>query len=192
MTLAVDGVARGTTEGVVIARQVEVVLPLVRAMALKIIGVEIRHDTGGCRIDEIADAVIGHGYGRGVVGVGRRDELPRVIVSVVGCDATRPGAASEFAIGRVGVARALSVGVEFVRHAARRFVVEPASGVASVRGAEGVAPYHRDVRLLAVGRHRDLVAVGVVGVGGREPFRVGHRGKAASTTLRILIASNES
>ena len=28
--------------------------------------------------------------------------------------------------------------------------------------------------------------------GGREPFRVRHRGEAASTTLRILIASNES
>ena len=38
----------------------------------------------------------------------------------------------------------------------------------------------------------DRAAEGVVGVGGRESFRVGHRGEAASTTLRILIASNES
>ena len=38
----------------------------------------------------------------------------------------------------------------------------------------------------------DGAAEGVVGVGGREPFCVGHRGEAASTALRILIASNES
>ena len=38
----------------------------------------------------------------------------------------------------------------------------------------------------------DRAAEGVVGVGGREPFCVGHRGEAASTALRILIASNES
>ena len=38
----------------------------------------------------------------------------------------------------------------------------------------------------------DRAAEGVVGVGGREPFRIRHRGEAASTTLRILIASNES
>ena len=38
----------------------------------------------------------------------------------------------------------------------------------------------------------DDAAEGVVGVGGLEPFRVRHRGEAASTTLRILIASSES
>ena len=38
----------------------------------------------------------------------------------------------------------------------------------------------------------DRAAEGVVGVGGREPFRVRHRREAASTTLRILIASSES
>ena len=38
----------------------------------------------------------------------------------------------------------------------------------------------------------DDAAERVVGVGGREPFRVRHRGEAASTTLRILIASSES
>ena len=38
----------------------------------------------------------------------------------------------------------------------------------------------------------DDATEGVVGVGGRETFRVGHRCEAASTTLRILIASSES
>ena len=38
----------------------------------------------------------------------------------------------------------------------------------------------------------DRAAECVVSVGGREPFRVGHRREAASTPLRILIASNES
>ena len=38
----------------------------------------------------------------------------------------------------------------------------------------------------------DRAAECVVSVGGREPFRVGHRREAASTPLRILIASSES
>ena len=41
-------------------------------------------------------------------------------------------------------------------------------------------------------RFGDDAAEGVVSVGGREPFRVRNRGEAASTTLRILIASSES
>ena len=41
-------------------------------------------------------------------------------------------------------------------------------------------------------RFGDDASEGVVGVGGREPFRVRHRGEAASTALRILIASSES
>ena len=45
----------------------------------------------------------------------------------------------------------------------------------------------------ATGLHfGDDATEGVVSVGGREPFRVGHRCEAASTTLRILIASSES
>ena len=41
-------------------------------------------------------------------------------------------------------------------------------------------------------RFGDDAAEGVVSVGGREPFRIRHRGEAASATLRILIASSES
>ena len=47
MTLAVDGVAGTTAERIVVARQVEVVLPLVGAMTVDVIGVEVRHDTFG-------------------------------------------------------------------------------------------------------------------------------------------------
>ena len=47
LTLAVDGVAGTTAERIVVARQVEVVLPLVGAMTVDVIGVEVRHDTFG-------------------------------------------------------------------------------------------------------------------------------------------------
>ena len=143
MAGAVDRVAGGTTEGVVIARQVEVVLPLVGAMAVDVVSVEVRHDTCGCRVDEVANAVVGHGDGRGdtvVVIFGAR-QIARVVVRVVGCNATRPGATGEFAVGRVGVRRALAVGVHLVRHTTRRFVVEPTGHVA-IRE-----------RLVAVGGH---------------------------------------
>ena len=40
MAGAVDRVAGGTTKGVVVARQIEVVLPLVRAMAVDVVSVE--------------------------------------------------------------------------------------------------------------------------------------------------------
>ena len=195
MAGAVDCVAGGTAEGVVIARQIEVVLPLVRAVALKIIGVEVRDDAGGRGIDEVTDAVVRHCDGRGhaiVVIFGAR-EITGVILGVVGDDAARPSAASEFAVGGVVIARALAVGVEFVGHAARRFVVEPAGGVAASE------------RLVAVGRHCDLVAVNVIGVvdrvgrtalGGDAPFgvvggrdgvaqRVGHRDLAAERVVGI-------
>ena len=152
MAGAVDRVAGGTAEAVVIARQIEVVLPLVGAMALKIIGVEVGDNASGSCVNEVSNAVVGHGDRRGRVGVGRRDELSRVVVRVVGCDAARPGAACEFAVGGVVIARPLSVGVEFVGHAARWFVVEPAGRVAVGE------------RLVAVGRHCDLVAIGIVRV----------------------------
>ena len=93
MAGAVDRVARGAADGVVVARQVEVVLPLVGAMAVDVVSVEVRHDTCGCRVDEVANAVVGHGDGRGRVGVGRRDELSRVIIGIVGDDAACPNAA---------------------------------------------------------------------------------------------------
>ena len=145
MTCAVDRVASRTTEGVVVARQIEIVLPLVRAMAVEIVGVEVGDDARGRGIDEVADAVVRHGDGRGdtvVVIFGAR-QIARVVVRVVGCNATRPGATGEFAVGRVGVRRALAVGVHLVRHTTRRFVVEPTGHVA-IRE-----------RLVAVGRHQD-------------------------------------
>ena len=154
MTFAVDRVAGGAAEGVVVARKIEVVLPLVGAMAVEIVGVDVRDDAGGRGIDEVTDAVVRHCDGRGhaiVIIFGAR-EITGVIIGVVGDDAARPSAASEFAVGSVVIARALAVGVEFVRHTARRFVVEPAGGVAVRK------------RLIAIGGHRDLVAVGVVGV----------------------------
>ena len=93
MAGAVDCVAGGTAEGVVETGQLEVVLPLVGAMAVEIVGVEVRDDTGGGGFGQVADAVIGHGDCRGRVGVGRRDELSRVIVGIVGDDAACPNAA---------------------------------------------------------------------------------------------------
>jgi len=104
---AVDRVTGETTKGVVVARQVEVVLPLVGAMALKIIGVEIRDNASGSCVNEVSNAVVRHGDGRGIVGVGCRDELPGVVVGVVGYDTARPGAAGELAVGGVRVRRAL-------------------------------------------------------------------------------------
>lgn len=109
MTGAVDRVAGRTAEGVVETSQMEVVLPLVRAMAVDVVSVEVRHDTCGCRVDEVANAVVGHGDRRGhtvVVIFGAR-QITGVVVGVVGCDATRPNAAGELAVGGVGVGRAL-------------------------------------------------------------------------------------
>ena len=60
LTGAVDGVAGVAAEGVVVARQVEVVLPLVGAVAVDIVGVEVRDDIGGCRFGHVADAVVRH------------------------------------------------------------------------------------------------------------------------------------
>ena len=107
MTLAVDGVARGASEGVVIARQVEVVLPLVGAVADEVVGVEIRDNASGSCVNEVSNAVVRHGDGRGRVGVFGAREITRVVVGVVGDDTSRPRAASEFAVGRVRVGRAL-------------------------------------------------------------------------------------
>ena len=92
---AVDRVAGGTAEAVVIARQVEVVLPLVGAMTVEVVGVEVRDDAGGCRVDQIADAVVDHGDRRSetIVVVFGACQLTRVIVGVVGDDAARPSAA---------------------------------------------------------------------------------------------------
>jgi len=164
---------RVAAEGVVIARQVEVVLPLVGAMALKIVGVEVGDDARRSCFGEVADAVIGHRNRRRRVGIGRRDELSRVVVGVVGRNAARPDATREFSVGCVCVRGSLPVGVDLVRDEPRRLVVEPAGDVAVRK------------RLVAVGRHRDLVAVDVVGVidgisraALREntPFRVVGRG----------------
>ena len=152
LTGAVDGVAGIAAEGVVMARQVEVVLPLVGAVTVDIVGVEVRDDIGGCRFGHVADAVIRHRDGRGRIRVGRRDELTGCVVSIVSDDTARPGAAGELAVGRVGVGRALPVGVDLVRHAARGFVIEPARRVTDAGGE------------VAVGRHRRLVAVFVVRV----------------------------
>ena len=71
--------------------------------------------------------------------------MPGVVVRVVGGDAAGPGSASELAIRRVGVRRPLAIGVEFIRHTTRRFVVEPAGRVALLRGVRDNAPYHRDI-----------------------------------------------
>lgn len=58
----------------------------------------------------------------------------------------------EFSVGCVCVRGSLPVGVDLVRDEPRRLVVEPAGDVAVRK------------RLVAVGRHRDLVAVDVVTV----------------------------
>ena len=141
--LAVEGIARRASEAVVEARDLEVILPLVGAVAVEVVGVKVRDDTGGRGVDEVADAVIGHGDGRGdtVVVIFGACQIARVIVGVVGDDASRPRAAGELAVGGIGVGRALAVGVEFVGHAARWFVVEPAGRVAVSE------------RLVAVGGH---------------------------------------
>ena len=100
-------------------------------MAVDVVSVEVRDNARGCRFGEVTYAVVGHRNGRGIVGVGCRDELPGVVVGVVGGDAACPSATSKFAVGGVVVRRALAVGVHLVRHAARRFVVEPAGGVST-------------------------------------------------------------
>ena len=146
LTLAVDGVAGTTAECIVIARQVEVILPLVGTMTIKVVGVEVRHDTFGRGFGQVADAVVGHRDCRGRVGVGCRDELPSIVVRVVGDDAAGPGAAGKFAVRGIGVRRPLAVGVEFIRHTTRGFVVEPTGRVAVSE------------RLISVGGHRVLFA----------------------------------
>ena len=78
--------------------------------------------------------------------------MSRAIIGVVGDNASRPGAAGEFAVGGIRVGRALPVGVDLVRHTARGFVIEPARRVTDAGGE------------VAVGRHRRLVAVLVVRV----------------------------
>ena len=140
---AVDGVAGGATEGVVETGQLEIVLPLVGAMSVEIVGVEIRDNASGSCVNEVSNAVVRHADGRGdtvVVIFGAR-EITGVIVGVVGCNAARPNAARQFAVWGVRVRRAFPVGVYLVRHAARRFVVEPAGRVAVSE------------RLVAVGGH---------------------------------------
>lgn len=71
LTIAVDGVAGVAAEGVVVARQVEVVLPLVGAVAVDVIGVEISHNTRRRRFGHVADAVVRHRDCRGGIRVGR-------------------------------------------------------------------------------------------------------------------------
>ena len=78
-------------------------MPLVRAVADDVVGVEVGDDAGGCRVDQIANAVVRHGDRRGIVRVGCRDELSRVVVGIVGDDTSRPRAAGEFAVRRVGI-----------------------------------------------------------------------------------------
>ena len=154
MARTVDRVAGGTTKGVVVARQVEVVLPLVGAVANDVVGVEVRDDARRRRGGQVADAVVRHADGRGdtvVVIFGAR-EITGVVVGVVGDDATRPGAAREPAVGRVRIRRAAPVRVDLVRDEARGRVKEPARRVAVCE------------RLVSVGRHRDPAAIGVVGV----------------------------
>ena len=107
MADAVDGVARGAAEGVVIARQVEVILPFVGAVADDVVSVEVRDDARRSCFGQVANAVVGYGDCRGRVGVGRQDELPGVVVGVVGYDTARPSATSEFAVGGIVVARPL-------------------------------------------------------------------------------------
>ena len=123
-------------------------------MAVDVVSVEVRDDASGRRVDEVADAVVRHADGRGhtVVVIFDARQITRVIVGVVGYDTARPRAASEFAVWGIRVRRALAIGVKFVRHAARGFVVEPTGGVAVGK------------RFIPVGGHRDLVAVSVVGV----------------------------
>ena len=96
-------------------------------------------------LDLATCAVVGKRYRRRVVRINGVRERSACVIEVIGYDAARPNAACEFAVRRVVVARSLAIGVELVRHTARRFVVEPAGGVASVRGAGDVAPYHRDI-----------------------------------------------
>ena len=86
----VDRVAGGTTKGVVVARQVEVVLPLVRAAADDVVGVEVGDDAyRGC-FGQIADAVVGHRDHRRAVGVDGGRQVARRVIGVVRRDAARP------------------------------------------------------------------------------------------------------
>ena len=109
LTGAVDRVAGGTTKGVVVARQVEAILPFVRAKALKIIGVEVRDDARRSCFGEVSDTVVRHADGRGytVVVIFSAREITGVVVGVIGCDAARPNAARQFTVGGIGVARPL-------------------------------------------------------------------------------------
>ena len=156
MAGAVDRVAGGATEGVVVARQVEVVLPLVGAMAVDVVSVEVGNDAGGGGFGQVADAVIRHGDGRGdtiVVVFGAR-QIARVVVGVVGGDTPCPNAAGKLAVGGVRVRRALAIGVDLVRHASRQLVIMPGRDITSRRGRSP----RPTVRLVAVGGHRDLIA----------------------------------
>ena len=134
---------------------------------------ECRNSCGIVGFDLPPCAAVGERYRRRAVGVDGIRERTIGIVAVGRNDSTRPGASRELAVGGVVVARPLPVGVDLVRDEPRRLVVEPAGDVAVRK------------RLVAVGRHRDLVAVDVVGVidgisraALREntPFRVVGRG----------------
>jgi len=57
---AVDRVAGGAAECIVVARQVEVILPLVRTVADEVVGEEVRDNACRGRADEVADAVVRH------------------------------------------------------------------------------------------------------------------------------------
>ena len=108
-----------------------------------------------CRVnstDLLASAVVDERDRRGIIGIDRVRERSVRIVGVRRDDAAGPGARREFAVGGIVVSRTLSVGVDLVRHAARRFVVKPARRVALSE------------RFVTIGRHRDLVAVFVVDI----------------------------